>query len=29
MKIETPENVDLVSMSKQYLMRSFEPFLFL
>ena len=26
MKIETPENVDLLSMSKQYLMRSFESF---
>ena len=26
MKIETPGNVDLLSMSKQYLMRSFEPF---
>lgn len=28
MKIETPGNVDLLSMSKQYLMRSFEPFFY-
>jgi len=26
MKIETSGNVDLLSMSKQYLMRSFVPF---
>lgn len=26
MKIETPGNVDLLSMSKQYVMRSFVPF---